>query len=80
MSKCLAEAKIEIADIDVLCYTKGPGMGAPLISVAVVVRTLAQLWRKPIIAVNHCIARKASTTVIFLRIIGFIPQISRWVD
>ena len=30
-------------------------MGAPLVSVAVVVRTLAQLWKKPMVAVNHCI-------------------------
>ena len=35
--------------------SKGPGMGAPLVSVAVVVRTLAQIWKKPIVAVNHCI-------------------------
>ena len=35
----------------------GPGMGAPLVSVAVVARTVAQLWNKPIVAVNHCIAR-----------------------
>ncbi|KAL6068394.1 putative tRNA N6-adenosine threonylcarbamoyltransferase [Balamuthia mandrillaris] len=31
-------------------------MGAPLRSVAIVVRTVAQLWKKPIIAVNHCVA------------------------
>ena len=31
-------------------------MGAPLVSVAVVARTIAQLWNKPIIGVNHCIA------------------------
>lgn len=30
-------------------------MGAPLVSVAVVARTIAQLWNKPIIGVNHCI-------------------------
>ena len=30
-------------------------MGAPLVSVAVVARTVAQLWKKPILAVNHCI-------------------------
>ena len=30
-------------------------MAAPLICVAVVARTLAQLWRKPLLAVNHCI-------------------------
>lgn len=30
-------------------------MGAPLVSVAVVARTISQLWGKPIIGVNHCI-------------------------
>ena len=39
----------------VIFVFQGPGMGAPLVSVAVVVRTLAQLWKKPIVAVNHCI-------------------------
>jgi N6-L-threonylcarbamoyladenine synthase len=30
-------------------------MGAPLVSVAVVARTLAKMWNKPIVGVNHCI-------------------------
>ena len=30
-------------------------MGAPLASIAVVARTVAQLWNKPILGVNHCI-------------------------
>ncbi|PVD20653.1 hypothetical protein C0Q70_18811 [Pomacea canaliculata] len=34
---------------------QGPGMGAPLVSTALVARTVAQLWKKPIVAVNHCI-------------------------
>lgn len=33
-------------DIDCVCYTKGPGMGGPLTSVAVAARTLALLWGK----------------------------------
>ena len=33
-------------------------MGAPLVSVAIVARTLALLWNKPIVGVNHCIGRK----------------------
>jgi len=41
----------------VLLHVIGPGMAAPLVSVAVVARTVAQLWNKPIVAVNHCIAR-----------------------
>lgn len=36
----------------------GPGMGAPLQSVAVVARTLALMWDKPIIGVNHCVGRE----------------------
>jgi N6-L-threonylcarbamoyladenine synthase len=33
----------------------GPGMGAPLNVLAIVARTVAQLWGKPLVAVNHCI-------------------------
>jgi len=49
--------QVDPEDIDVVCYTKGPGLGAPLVSVAVFARTISQLWRKPIIGVNHCIGR-----------------------
>ena len=38
----------------------GPGMGAPLQSVAVVARTLSLLWGKPLVGVNHCVGRKLS--------------------
>lgn len=43
----LDDARVTPAQLDCLCYTKGPGMGGCLVSVAVVVRVLAQLWRKP---------------------------------
>ncbi|XP_074584788.1 uncharacterized protein LOC141840639 [Curcuma longa] len=52
----LSDAGLTPADIDCLCYTKGPGMGAPLQVSAVGVRVLSQLWGKPIVAVNHCVA------------------------
>ncbi|KAL3860379.1 hypothetical protein ACJMK2_010511 [Sinanodonta woodiana] len=55
LQEALDEAKIKPEDIDVICYTKGPGMGAPLVSTAIVARTVAQLWQKPILGVNHCI-------------------------
>jgi len=35
----------------------GPGMGAPLQSVAVVARMLSMLWNKPLVGVNHCVGR-----------------------
>lgn len=44
-----------IADIDCICYTKGPGMGAPLTSIAIAARTLSLLWGKELVGVNHCI-------------------------
>lgn len=30
-------------------------MGAPLVTVAIVARTVALLWGKPLLGVNHCI-------------------------
>lgn len=55
MQKALDDAKISMKDVDVVCYTKGPGMGAPLTVAALVARTVAQLYNKPIVSVNHCI-------------------------
>ncbi|XP_063827749.1 probable tRNA N6-adenosine threonylcarbamoyltransferase [Ostrinia nubilalis] len=51
----LDQSGVSPADIDVVCYTKGPGMGAPLMVGAIVARTCAKLWNKPIMGVNHCI-------------------------
>ncbi|KAI9248751.1 putative tRNA threonylcarbamoyladenosine biosynthesis protein osgep-like protein [Sporodiniella umbellata] len=53
--KAFREAKITTEEVDVVCYTKGPGMGAPLLSTALVARTLALMWNKPMVGVNHCV-------------------------
>ena len=53
--EALKEANIKPDEIDAIAFTKGPGMAPPLQSVALVARTLSQLWSKPIIGVNHCI-------------------------
>ncbi|SAM01423.1 hypothetical protein [Absidia glauca] len=55
LQQALKDANMTPKDIDVICFTKGPGMGAPLTSVAVVARTLSLLWNKPLVGVNHCI-------------------------
>ena len=52
----LAEAGLAPGGIDVICYTRGPGMGGPLTSCAVAARMLSQLWRVPLVGVNHCVA------------------------
>uniref|UniRef100_A0A1L8DTJ2 N(6)-L-threonylcarbamoyladenine synthase n=2 Tax=Nyssomyia neivai TaxID=330878 RepID=A0A1L8DTJ2_9DIPT len=55
LKEALQDGNISPKDIDVICYTKGPGMAPPLLTVAIVARTIAQLWDKPILGVNHCI-------------------------
>ncbi|CAO1634040.1 unnamed protein product [Parajaminaea phylloscopi] len=40
---------------DCICFTKGPGMGAPLNSVALVARTLSLQYNLPLVPVNHCV-------------------------
>ncbi|XP_062917346.1 tRNA N6-adenosine threonylcarbamoyltransferase isoform X1 [Mobula hypostoma] len=53
--EALDQAGIRPEDIDCVAYTKGPGMGAPLVCVAIVARTLSQLWNRPLLGVNHCV-------------------------
>lgn len=63
----------------------GPGMGAPLVTVALVARTVAQLWGKPLLGVNHCIGHiemgrlitKANNPTV-LYVSGGNTQVSRW--
>ncbi|CAJ2507495.1 Uu.00g086810.m01.CDS01 [Anthostomella pinea] len=51
----LRAAKVTPSQLACICYTKGPGMGAPLQSVAVAARTLSLLWDRPLVGVNHCV-------------------------
>ncbi|CDR41881.1 CYFA0S08e01112g1_1 [Cyberlindnera fabianii] len=55
IKRSIAEAGIKPSELDCICFTKGPGMGAPLQSVVIAARTLSQLWDIPLIGVNHCI-------------------------
>ena len=55
LREALDQAGLTPQQLDGVAYTKGPGMGAPLASVAVVARTVAQLWKLPILGVNHCV-------------------------
>lgn len=56
IKEALEIAGITIDQIGLICYTKGPGMAAPLSVGAVVARTLSLMLDVPIIGVNHCIA------------------------
>ena len=55
VQEAMQAASVRACDIKVICYTKGPGMGGPLTVGCVVARVLSQLWRVPLVGVNHCI-------------------------
>ena len=48
--------RISPQDIDVVCFSQGPGMGPCLRIGATVARTLALKLKKPLVGVNHCLA------------------------
>lgn len=62
IKQAIQQAGVKIEDIDCICYTKGPGMGAPLQSVALAARTIGLLWGKPMVGVNHCVGRESLQT------------------
>ncbi|KAI9818525.1 MAG: putative tRNA threonylcarbamoyladenosine biosynthesis protein kae1 [Pycnora praestabilis] len=55
VKQAMKDAGLGVDEVDCICYTKGPGMGAPLQSVAVAARMLSLLWAKELVGVNHCV-------------------------
>lgn len=55
VGQAVKQSGLTIDQVDCICYTKGPGMGAPLQTVAIVARTLSLLYSKPLVGVNHCV-------------------------
>ncbi|KAK4535025.1 hypothetical protein CDCA_CDCA03G1050 [Cyanidium caldarium] len=56
LQRALRAAGVTPRELAGVAYTGGPGMGAPLQSCAVAARTFAQLFRLPLVPVNHCVA------------------------
>jgi bifunctional N6-L-threonylcarbamoyladenine synthase / protein kinase Bud32 len=55
IKKTLEESGLLLKDIDLVAFSKGPGLGPALRTVATASRSLAFMLNKPIIGVNHCI-------------------------
>jgi N6-L-threonylcarbamoyladenine synthase/protein kinase Bud32 len=51
----LKEAKLDIDDIELVAFSRGPGLGPALRTTATAARSLALSLNVPIIGVNHCI-------------------------
>jgi len=55
IKKSLSDAKLRLRDIDSLAVTVGPGLIGSLLVGVETAKTLAYVWNKPIIPVNHLI-------------------------
>ncbi|GMK57895.1 hypothetical protein CspeluHIS016_0407290 [Cutaneotrichosporon spelunceum] len=53
--EAVRKAGVRMRDVDVIAFTKGPGMGTPLQVGALVSRTLSLLYNIPLVGVNHCV-------------------------
>ena len=56
IKKSVENAKIDFSDIDLVSFSKGPGLGPCLRTAATAARSLSLSLEKPIIGVNHCVA------------------------
>jgi len=55
IEKAIREAGVAIGDLDFVAYSAGPGLGPCLRIGAVVARSLASYYNKPLVPVNHAI-------------------------
>jgi N6-L-threonylcarbamoyladenine synthase/protein kinase Bud32 len=55
ITKTLKESGLFLKDIDLVAFSKGPGLGPALRTVATASRSLSLMLNKPIVGVNHCI-------------------------
>ncbi|MGF7117385.1 N6-L-threonylcarbamoyladenine synthase/protein kinase Bud32 [Methanobacterium oryzae] len=51
----LVESKLDITDIDLVAFSRGPGLGPALRTTATAARSLAISLNVPIVGVNHCL-------------------------
>jgi bifunctional N6-L-threonylcarbamoyladenine synthase / protein kinase Bud32 len=55
ITKTLEKSGLFLKDIDLVAFSKGPGLGPALRTVATASRSLSLMLNKPIVGVNHCI-------------------------
>ena len=56
IEKAVRSAGLEYGDVDIICFSQGPGLGPCLRTVATAARALSLTLGVPIVGVNHCIA------------------------
>lgn len=61
LHKALEQSGLSRDDIDAIAVTKGPGLMGSLLVGTTTARTLAALWKKPLIGVHHTFGHLSST-------------------
>lgn len=56
ITKALSDASCSIKDIDLVAFSRSPGLGPALKVGALVARTISQVLNVPVVGVNHCVA------------------------
>jgi N6-L-threonylcarbamoyladenine synthase/N6-L-threonylcarbamoyladenine synthase/protein kinase Bud32 len=56
IKESIKKAQIDFSDINLVSFSKGPGLGPCLRTVATAARALSLSINKPILGVNHCVA------------------------
>jgi N6-L-threonylcarbamoyladenine synthase/N6-L-threonylcarbamoyladenine synthase/protein kinase Bud32 len=56
IKESVENANVNFSDIDLISFSKGPGLGPCLRTAATAARALSLSLKKPIIGVNHCVA------------------------
>ena len=56
IKESVKKAQIDFSDVDLISFSKGPGLGPCLRTAATAARALSLSLKKPIIGVNHCVA------------------------
>ncbi|MFX1482038.1 MAG: bifunctional N(6)-L-threonylcarbamoyladenine synthase/serine/threonine protein kinase [Promethearchaeota archaeon] len=56
INRAVQKAGIRFQDIDIIAFSRGPGLGPSLRTTATIARTLALKLNVPLVDVNHCVA------------------------
>ena len=56
IKESVEKAKVDFSDIDLISFSKGPGLGPCLRTAATAARALSLSLEKPLMGVNHCVA------------------------
>ncbi len=74
IEKCLQQANISLSEIDLISVTNGPGLIPALLIGTSTAKTLAYLWQKPLLGINHLEGHISANFIHTQSSLSFISQ------